>query len=709
MSFGVSLTIGILEFFSFFYTVITFPVYAIIQRPWNRRTLSRRVKAKAISQNKSQITYRSLSGPTDLHKEIILKNKLDTLEKVWNYVVKEKTTAKCLGTRRILAEVDEVQPNGQIMKKLKMGDYVWRDFIETNRDVLNFGKGIRELGVKARSNVAIFAETRAEWMISAHGLFKHACSIVTIYATLGDEAIAHCINQTEVEFLITSHELMPKIRKLLNQFPKLKNIIYFEHQIHTTDTSGFGDINVYSFEDVLKRGMTSEIDSTPPVEEDIAIIMFTSGSTGVPKGVLLSHGNCLATMKNFIDAASRDDKVMPDDILIAFLPLAHVFELVAENACFVVGITMGYSSPATLLDSSPMIMAGAKGDAAILKPTIMTCVPLILDRILKGINDKVSKSSTIQRAIFTFANRYKVRWTRRGYSTPLADKIVFKKIQAVVGGRIRLFASGGAPLSAETHEQVKLCLCVDVLQGYGLTETSAGATITCKYDLNYGRAGYPSGSSDVRLENWEEGGYRVTNKPYPQGEIIVGGTNVAQGYYKLPDQTNEAFFVEDGKRWMRTGDVGEIHEDGTLKIIDRKKDLVKLQAGEYVSLGKVETEMKLCPIVENICVIALPSKNHVIAVVAPNEKILGEVAESMAIRGDFKSLCANTTLQKVILKDITEHGKKYKLFKFEIPTAIIVSDEPWTPESDLVTSAFKIKRKEVFAKYKNEINIIYPA
>lgn len=163
----------------------------------------------------------------------------------------------------------------------------------------------------------------------------------------------------------------------------------------------------------------------------------------------------------------------------------------------------------------------------------------------------------------------------------------------LMGGKVRLMLSGGAPLSPDTHEQIKLCLCVDVIQGYGLTETTSGATVMdgklkkkiiknllrylkkkilfarTEWDMNYGRVGAPSTMCDIRLVNWEEAGYRVTNKPFPQGEIIIGGDSVSRGYYKLPSKTEEEFFDEDGKRWFKTGDIGEFHADGVLKIIGK--------------------------------------------------------------------------------------------------------------------------------------------
>lgn len=403
----------------------------------------------------------------------LINNQIDTLSKVLSFCVQLNTNKRCLGTRQILGETDEVQPDGKIFKKYKLGGYKWLNFIETEAQAKFFGRGLREIGILPQQKVVMFAETRAEWMIAAHGLFKQNCTIVTIYATLGDEGIIHGVTQTEVDTVITSHELLPKIRNILPSIPKVKRVIVFEDQIQRTDTSGFGDVEVHLFSNVMKRGTNSTVEDVPAMKDDIAIIMYTSGSTGVPKGVLLSHGNLMATMNGFLD----NFPVNPSDVYIGFLPLAHVYELLAESSALLAGVPVGYSTALTLLDSSLKVAKGSHGDAFILKPTVMTTVPLILDRVTKGINDKVATNPAFARLMFHFAYGYKSRWTRRGYTCPLIDKIVFKKVAQLLGGNLKLMISGGAPLTAESHEKIKMCLCIDVSQGYGLTETCAGATV----------------------------------------------------------------------------------------------------------------------------------------------------------------------------------------------------------------------------------------
>lgn len=188
----------------------------------------------------------------------MIQENIDTLEKMFKYVTKIHTDKRCVGTREILSEEDEVQSNGRIFKKYKMGEYKWRSFIETELQAKYFGRGMRELGVQPKDRVVLFAETRAEWLIAAHGLFKQNVTVVTIYATLGEDGITHGVNETEVDIIISSHELMPKLRSILKTIPKVKTIIYFEDQLQKTDTSGFGNVQTISFSQILKSGVDSK-------------------------------------------------------------------------------------------------------------------------------------------------------------------------------------------------------------------------------------------------------------------------------------------------------------------------------------------------------------------------------------------------------------------------------------------------------------------
>lgn len=219
----------------------------------------------------------------------------------------------------------------------------------------------------------------------------------------------------------------------------------------------------------------------------------------------------------------------------------------------------------------------------------MTAVPLVLDRVLKEIYEKLNARTPISAPLFTYLMEYKIRWKSRGYDTPIINKLFCKKISEALGGRLEYIMVGGAPLNARTQAIIKAALNLkQITQGYGATETCGGVAAMHLDDLSYGRIGIPLEGVNVKLVDWPEGGYLITDTPNPRGELVIGSDIVALGYYKLPELTKEAFVTDgEGVQWFYTGDIGEVYPDGSFRIIDRKKDLTKLSNGEYISLGKV--------------------------------------------------------------------------------------------------------------------------
>ncbi|XP_022616255.1 long-chain-fatty-acid--CoA ligase 3 isoform X2 [Seriola dumerili] len=637
-----------------------------------------------------------------------LRPGVDTLDKMFEYAATKFPERDCLGTREVISEEDEQQSNGKVFKKVVLGEYCWRSYDEVLTAASQLGSGLASLGQQPKHNIAIFCETRAEWIIAAQACFMYNFPLATLYSTLGGPAIAHGLNETQVTHIFTSRELLEtRLKAILIEVPRLQHIIV----VDDTPTSWPGyprGISVHNMAAVQKLGARPENaarERKQPLPSDIAVIMYTSGSTGIPKGVMISHSNIIAGITGM---AERIPNLCEEDTYIGYLPLAHVLELSAELVCISHGCRIGYSSPQTLADQSTKIKKGSKGDTSVLQPTLMAAVPEIMDRIYKNVMTKVEEMNCVQRALFTLAYNYKLEQFTKGYSTPLCDKLVFRKVRSLLGGRTRVLLSGGAPLSAATQRFMNVCFCCPVGQGYGLTETCGAGTISELWDYSTGRVGGPLVCSEIKLKDWVEGGYRSTDKPHPRGEILVGGPNVTMGYYKIEAKNQEDFFVdENGQRWFCTGDIGEFHEDGCLKIIDRKKDLVKLQAGEYVSLGKVEAMLKNCSLVDNICAYANSDETYVIGFVVPNQKQLLTLADQYSIRGSWEELCNSKAIEELALKVITEAALAAQLERFEIPRKIRLSPDPWTPETGLVTDAFKLKRKELKTHYQDDIERMY--
>ncbi|XP_059559301.1 fatty acid CoA ligase Acsl3 isoform X2 [Myotis daubentonii] len=669
----------LIHFIISLYTILTYIPYYFLSE--SRQEKSNQIKAKPVN-SKPESAYRSVNSVDGLAS--VLYPGCDTLDKVFMYAKNKFKDKRLLGTREVLNEEDEIQPNGKIFKKVILGHYNWLSYEDVYVRALNFGNGLQVLGQKPKTNIAIFCETRAEWMIAAQACFMYNFQLVTLYATLGGPAIVHGLNETEVTNIITSKELLQtKLKDIVSFTPRLRHIITVDGKPPTWSEFPKGVI-VHTMAAVQALGAKASTESKPqstPAPSDIAVIMYTSGSTGLPKGVMISHSNIIAGITGM---AERIPRLGEEDVYIGYLPLAHVLELSAELVCLSHGCRIGYSSPQTLADQE------------------------IMDRIYKNVMNKVNEMSSFQRNLFILAYNYKMEQISKGRSTPLCDRFIFQKVRSLLGGNTRLLLCGGAPLSATTQRFMNICFCCSVGQGYGLTESAGAGTITEVWDYNTGRVGAPLVCCEIKLKNWEEGGYFNTDKPHPRGEILIGGQNVTMGYYKNEAKTKADFFEdENGQRWLCTGDIGEFDPDGCLKIIDRKKDLVKLQAGEYVSLGKVEAALKNLPLIDNICAYANSYHSYVIGFVVPNQKELTELARKKGLKGTWEELCNSCEMENEVLRVLSEAAISASLEKFEIPVKIRLSPEPWTPETGLVTDAFKLKRKELKTHYQADIERMY--
>eukprot|EP00300_Choanocystis_sp_HF-7_P006882 c14960_g1_i2.p1 GENE.c14960_g1_i2~~c14960_g1_i2.p1 ORF type:complete len:404 (+),score=94.19 c14960_g1_i2:1-1212(+) len=397
-----------------------------------------------------------------------------------------------------------------------------------------------------------------------------------------------------------------------------------------------------------------------------------------------------------------------NDVFIAYLPLAHILELIAEITLLSAGAAIGYGSPATLTDNSPKTLHGTKGDVSALRPTLMAAVPLVLDRVKDVVEGRVAKT-LVGRLLFPRALAAASLAARNGWSTPIWNLLVFNKIRGALGGRVRLMISGGAPLSAQTQTWFSSVFC-PLGQGYGLTETCGNGTITHPADTETNVVGAPLSSCKIMLKDWSVYTNADAQDPrigFARGEIIFAGSMLSSGYFKLPDKTAEAYFTDAaGERWFATGDVGRIEANGTIRIIDRKKDLVKSLGGEYVSLGKVEAALRNCSYVDNVMVCQEPSRNYAFAVLSVSvDKIaaaLGDVTTAQVAAQDARVV-------KFLLEQIKATAKAEGLKTFEVPTEIHLDPQPWTPESDLVTAALKLKRANAVKKFEDVLAARYSA
>jgi len=600
----------------------------------------------------------------------------------------------------------------------ELSPYEYMSFSEFEAMALSIGRGFRALGMKAEDRVHLFAATHPYWLAVAHGALSQSMPIVTAYDTLGEEGLKHSLQQTKAKAIFLDPHLLTKLIKPLNEAKEIQHVVYNDDKAPTAQSDeatiqadikklkeAHSHLTVLSFSEFIKKGEGNQVDPVPPKAEDLACIMFTSGSTGTPKGVLLTH-------KNIIAAVAGVDVVVgpylgPGDGLLTYLPLAHILEFMFENACLFWGGTMGYGNPKTISDNSTR---NSKGDIAEFKPTILVGVPAVWETVKKGVQAKVAQLNPISRNLFwgamsakgfLMSNSSYVPGSAAGAS--IMDNVVFKKVAAATGGRLRICLNGGGPVAQDTQKFVSMCIA-PMISGYGLTETCAMGALMDPLSWTDGALGEIPGSIETKLVDFADAGYYSTNNP-PQGEIWIRGAPVTSGYLDLPEENAEAF-TSDG--WFKTGDIGEWNSYGELKIIDRKKNLVKTLNGEYIALEKLESIYRATTVVGNICVYAAQDQNKPIAIIVPAEPALKSLAKENGVEGSgLHDLCHNKKMNDLVLKEMQATGRKSGLANFEIIEGVVLVDDEWTPESGLITSAQKLQRKAITEKYQDGINKAY--
>lgn len=346
--------------------------------------------------------------------------------------------------------------------------------------------------------------------------------------------------------------------------------------------------------------------------------------------------------------------------------------MVLENLLLFIGGTVGYGNPRTLSDAS---MKNCAGDMRELRPTVMVGVPQVWETVKKGVMSKLDGSSGLLKSLFWGAYSYKAFMSSHKLpGASILDGIVFKKVRDLTGGRLRFIMNGASGIADETKHFLSLVLA-PMLTGYGLTETCANGALGCPLEYSPNAIGPIPASIDVKLVAIPDMGYDTDGKK-PQGEIWMKGLPVLSGYYDNPEETAKAV-TPDG--WFKTGDIGEFDHNGHLKVIDRVKNLVKMQGGEYIALEKLEAVYRGTQCVQNIMIHADPQKSRPIAIIMPNEKLLAEEAKKLGV--DEHNMYHDKKVRANVLKDLQMTGRRGGLTGIEIVSSVVITDEEWTPPS----------------------------
>uniref|UniRef100_A0A8C1Z1A3 Long-chain-fatty-acid--CoA ligase n=1 Tax=Cyprinus carpio TaxID=7962 RepID=A0A8C1Z1A3_CYPCA len=485
--------------------------------------------------------------------------------------------------------------------------------------------------------IGIFAQNRPEWTISELACYTYSLVAVPLYDTLGTEAISYIIDKGE--------------------------------QAHS----------IFCI--------------SPPKPEDLALICFTSGTTGRPKGAMITHGNVVSNCSAFIKVTEVSQEIFTyTDIHISYLPLAHMFERVVEGVLLVHGARIGYfqGDIRLLMD-----------DLKTLKPTIFPVVPRLLNRMFDKIFGQAN--TPLKRWLLDFATSRKEAELKSGVvrKDSMWDKLIFSKVQASLGGRVRLMITGAAPVSPTVLTFLRAALGCQFYEGYGQTECTAGCTMSLPGDWTAGHVGAPLPCNFVKLLDVPEMNYFAANG---EGEVCVKGSNVFQGYLKDPERTSEAI---DKDGWLHTGDIGKWLPNGTLKIIDRKKHIFKLAQGEYIAPEKIENIYIRSDPVAQVFVHGDSLQACLVGIVVPDPDFLPGWAKRRGIEGSYTEMCKSKELKNAILEDIIRLGKEAGLKSFEQVRDIALHMEMFSVQNGLLTPTLKAKRTELRNHFREQIDQLY--
>lgn len=579
----------------------------------------------------------------------------------------------------------------------ELSDYNYLTYQEYFTMALQVGAGLRKLGLSPGEKLHIFAATSPQWLNMSHACSTQSLTLVTAYDTLGESGVQHSLVQSEPQAMLVDPHLFRTISGPLKKATSVKILIYNQAShmpVSDENIEAFKashpELTVLSFEELRALGEANPIEPVLPKPDDLYCIMYTSGSTGTPKGVPTTHAGFIAAVTGIYHHV--EEIVDHHEYVMAYLPLAHIFELVVENTAVFFGATLGYGHPRSLSDGS---MRNCSGDIRAFRPSLLIGVPQVWESIRKGIEAKVNENGLITRSLFWGAFKLKSLMVKNGLpGHGLFDKIVFGKVRTQTGGRLRFLVNGASGISWTTQHFMSMVVA-PMLNGYGLTETGGNGALGSPLEWTTEAIGPMEVSLEMKLVALPELGY-CTDRTPPQGEILLRGPPVLTSYYKNPEETAQAV-TADG--WFRTGDIGEFDAKGHVKVIDRVKNLVKMQGGEYIALEKLEAVYRGCPYVQNLVVHGDSEYPRPIAIIIPNEKALADKAAELGV--DEHVMCQDRKVRDVVLKALGAAARGAGLSSLEtIAGIVLLDDQEWTPANGMVTATQKPNRRMI--REKNE-------
>ncbi|KAF2556607.1 hypothetical protein F2Q68_00015748 [Brassica cretica] len=632
-----------------------------------------------------------------------------------------QATAEHPSAGPVYREAVKQYPNEQMLGRRvtvdsKVGPYTWITYREAHDAALRIGSAIRSRGV-------------------GPACMSQGITYVPLYHSLGVNAVEFIINHAEVSLVFVQEKALSSILACHKACSSnLKTIVSFG-EVSTTQKEEAENqcVSLFSWHEFFLMGNSDETALPRKQKTDICTIMYTSGTTGEPKGVILSNAAIMVEVLSIDKMLQVTDRSCDtSDVFFSYLPLAHCYDQVMEIYFLSRGSSVGYwrGDIRYLMDDvhalKPTVFCGVPrvydklyavlsirylmDDVHALKPTVFCGVPRVYDKLYAGVMQKISAGGLIRKKLFDLAYNYKLGNMRKGLSqeeaSPRLDRLMFDKIKDALGGRAHMLLSGAAPLPRHVEEFLRIIPASNLSQGYGLTESCGGSFTTLAGVFSMvGTVGVPMPTVEARLVSVPEMGYEAFSGDVARGEICLRGKSMFSGYHKRQDLTDQV--VING--WFHTGDIGEWQEDGSMKIIDRKKNIFKLSQGEYVAVENLENTYSRCPLIAQIWIYGNSFESFLVAVVVPERKAIEDWAKlnNQSSPSDFESLCQNLKAQKYFLDELNSTAKQYQLKGFEMLKAVHLEPNLFDIERDLITPTFKLKRPQLLKHYKSIIDQLY--
>ncbi|XP_042415348.1 long chain acyl-CoA synthetase 4-like [Zingiber officinale] len=567
----------------------------------------------------------------------------------------------------------------------KAGKYVWMTYKEVYDTVIKLGASIRSCGIEQGGRCGIYGANSSEWVISMEACNAHGIYCVPLYDTLGAGAVEFILCHAEVQIAFVEEKKIAEVLKTLHNSSKfLKTIVSFgkvtPKEKEEVENSGLA---IFEWDEFLCLGCDTQFDLPVKKMDDICTIMYTSGTYCSQKGssihLELFHYTSLSNLQSNLHSPAL--KWMHKQ--------SRTFDYFREF------VTEKLHSEPFLVESTTLPIE------LFAFVCVCVCVLVFSYPIFYGI---VFSLLVMHLHLECCSKLYNMMQGRRhDKAATICDRLVFDKVKQGLGGNVRLILSGAAPLATHIEQFLRVVTCAHVVQGYGLTETCAGTFVSLPNDFSMvGTVGPPVPNVDVRLESVPEMNYDALSK-VPRGEICIKGDTLFAGYYKREDLTEEVMI--DG--WFHTGDIGEWQPDGSMKIIDRKKNIFKLSQGEYVAVENLENIYGLVSDIDSIWIYGNSFESVLVAIVNPNMQALEQWALANGISGDFTMLCQNQKAKEYILGELMKIGKGKNLKGFEFIKAVHLDPIPFDMERDLLTPTYKKKRPQLLKYYKSVIDDLY--